>query len=82
MSSRKKSPLTFAVEAVSLAEDGLLDLPMSPAVRDLHRRVAALKSVLHGTVCDILTRQQHRKLAEDAVALATEVLDCRSRAAG
>jgi hypothetical protein len=82
MKSPKRSPIALAVEAVSLAEDGLADLRESPYGSDLHRRVAALKSMLHGVVRDILTREQHRRLAEDAVALASEVLECRRRAAG
>jgi hypothetical protein len=75
MSSRK-SPLSVAERALMLAEDGLVGLPTSPHMRDLHRRVAALKSILHGVVRDVLTQEQHRRIAEDAVALASEVLDC------
>jgi hypothetical protein len=82
MKASKSDPVGLAAEAVSLAEDGLAELPMSPCVRDLHRRVAALKSVLRGDARDVLTREQHRKLANDAMALACEVMDWRSRAAG
>lgn len=82
MNSRKGSPIAIATEALRLAEDGLVDLPMSPHVRELHRRIAALKRVLHGAVRDILTREQHRRLAQDAMALANEVLNVRSLAAG
>ena len=82
MNSWQRSPITVAAEAVSLAEDALAPLPMSAYVRDLHRRVAALKSILHGVARDILTAEQRRRLAKDAMALASEVSDCRSRAAG
>jgi hypothetical protein len=81
MNSRTRGPIAIAVEALSLAEDRLADLPMSPHVRDLHRRVAALESILHGVVRDILTGEQHRRVAEDALALVSEVLDCRISAA-
>jgi hypothetical protein len=74
--------MVIAAEALRLAEDELSELPKSPRVGDLHRRVAALKSVLHGVVREILTGEQHQRIASDALALASEVFSYRSRAAG
>jgi hypothetical protein len=71
-------PIDLAAEAVLVAEEGLADLPTSPRVRDLHRRVAALKSVLRGVAREVL-RPHHRRIASDAVRLAGEVLDCHRR---
>ncbi len=77
----KRAPIDLAAEAVLVAEEGLADLPTSPRVRELDRRVAALKSVLRGVAREVL-RPQHRRIASDAVRLAGEVLDCRRRVAG
>ena len=81
MNSLKKSPITIVAEAVARAENGLVDLPLSPDVRDLHRRVSAVKTVLFGIVRAIptLSVKQREGLAATAVALADEVAARRMR---
>jgi hypothetical protein len=75
------SPESVAVadEAVRFAEDELVGAPRSADVEDLRRRLAALKSVLRGFVLAILTHEQHRQLANDAVGLAAEATSHRIR---
>jgi hypothetical protein len=82
MDLRKTTPIDLASAALSLAEAGLASLPRTPRACDLHRRVAALRSILHGVVRDVLTPEQHRRVAQDAAMLMDEVATCRSRAMG
>jgi hypothetical protein len=72
---RKKNPISIAVEALNLAEDSHVALPQSPDMRQLHRRMLAMRSVLHGLARDIprLSADQREKLVRGAMALAREV---------
>ena len=79
MRSPESDPITVATEAVRLAEGELVGVPCSAGVAELRRRLAALKSVLHGFVLAILTHEQHRRLANDAVRLAAEATSHRIR---
>jgi hypothetical protein len=75
MFRRRESPIEVAAEAVRSAEEGLVELSLSPEVRDLQRRVSAVKTVLMGIVRVLprLTSAQRERLAKDAVALADRV---------
>jgi hypothetical protein len=79
MSSQKRSPVAIASEAVARAEKALADLPLSPDVRELHRRVSAVKTVLFGIARSIptLRARQREQLGYDAVVLMNEVLEVR-----
>jgi hypothetical protein len=76
------SSLKVAADALSEAEENLVDLPSTPEVRDLQRRWYALRSVVHCIVIarmPTITAAQESKLMDSAVSLARKVAEARRR---
>jgi hypothetical protein len=78
---RVVSSASLAVQAIEEAEEALVGLPQTAAVRVLQGRVQALKTVLYGLIREVprLSDAQRAKAAEEALVLSREAIELRQR---